>query len=89
MTDASTGGPGFECGPPNSHPLSNFLFEKGYQMLYLDQRGTGLSSIVTPATLARDHVLGRERTIPEQARYMKHFRADNIGMGLGAGAWGG
>lgn len=80
MTDASAGGPGFECGAPNSHPVSNFLMEKGFQVLYLDQRGTGLSTTITPATLARDHVLSRDRTIPEQALYMKHFRADNIGM---------
>ncbi|KAL0631620.1 hypothetical protein Q9L58_009514 [Maublancomyces gigas] len=72
------GGPGFECGPPNSHPLTNFLFEKGYQLLYLDQRGTGLSTIITPATLARDHRLSKNRTVQEQARYLKHFRADNI-----------
>lgn len=79
-TDHSTGGPGFECGPPNSHPLTNFLFEKGYQLLYLDQRGTGLSTTITPATLARDHVLSKNRTVRDQARYMAHFRADNIGI---------
>lgn len=80
MTNGPTGGPGFECGPPNSHPLTNFLFEKGYQLLYLDQRGTGLSTIITPATLARDHGLSKNRTVQEQARYMKYFRADNIGI---------
>lgn len=80
MTDGLTGGPGFGCGPPALHPLTNFMFEKGYQVLYLDQRGTGLSTLISPATLARDHASSKQRTVQEQAQYLKHFRADNIGM---------
>ncbi len=43
-----------------------------YRVLLLDQRGTGLSTPVTPRTLAK-------RGSPqEQADYLKHFRADAI-----------
>lgn len=42
-------------------------------MLFLDQRGTGLSSTITAETLARH---GKPQ---EQAAYLRHFRADNIG----------
>lgn len=72
--NSSIGGPGFECGAPNGHPVTNFLFEKGYQVLYLDQRGTGLSTPISPATLSRCG-----KTPQEQADYIKLFRADNIG----------
>lgn len=67
------GGPGFECGPPKSHPLTEYFFGKGYQMLYIDQRGTGLSTPVDADALAKG------RTIEEQAKYLKMMRADNIG----------
>lgn len=42
------------------------------QVLFLDQRGTGLSSTVTAGTLAR------QGNAIKQAEYMKNFRADNI-----------
>jgi pimeloyl-ACP methyl ester carboxylesterase len=41
-------------------------------MLYLDQRGTGLSSPITADTLAL------KGNIQQQADYLKYFRADNI-----------
>lgn len=41
-------------------------------MLYLDQRGTGLSSPITAATLAAEGDSHR------QADYLKFFRADSI-----------
>ncbi|KAI5813589.1 Alpha/Beta hydrolase protein [Pyronema omphalodes] len=66
------GGPGFECGPPKFHPLTEYFFGKGYQMLYIDQRGTGLSTPVDADALAKG------RTIEEQAQYLKMMRADNI-----------
>jgi hypothetical protein len=50
------------------------LMDKGYQVLQLDQRGTGLSTPISGGTLAD---VG---TIEEQAEYVKLFRADNIGM---------
>lgn len=40
--------------------------------MFLDQRGTGLSSAVTAGTLAR------QGNAIRQAEYMKNFRADNI-----------
>ena len=41
-------------------------------MLFLDQRGTGLSSTITAGTLAR------QGDAIKQAEYLKNFRADNI-----------
>ncbi|KAL8715856.1 MAG: hypothetical protein Q9220_000523 [cf. Caloplaca sp. 1 TL-2023] len=46
--------------------------DKGYQILFLDQRGTGLSSTVTAQTLER------EGGPMEQANYLRLFRADSI-----------
>ncbi|CAZ83284.1 unnamed protein product [Tuber melanosporum] len=71
------GGPGFECGPPENHPLTNFLFDKGFQVLYLDQRGTGMSTPISPRMLEEDRG-GKKRSAKEQAEYVKLFRADNI-----------
>ncbi|KAH0614328.1 uncharacterized protein H6S33_006214 [Morchella sextelata] len=70
--DNPIGGPGFGCGPPSSHPVTDFLFEKGYQVLYIDQRGTGMSTPITSFTLAK------QGSVREQADYVKLFRADNI-----------
>lgn len=52
--------------------ITYFFLDKGYQMLYLDQRGTGLSTPVSASTL------GLRGDDPVQAAYMKSFRADNI-----------
>ena len=46
--------------------------DKGYQLLFLDQRGTGLSSPVSAATLAL------QGDAQKQADYLKFFRADSI-----------
>lgn len=48
-------------------------FEKGYQVLLLDQRGTGLSSQISAEAL---DVLFK--TDEEKAEYLSHFRADSI-----------
>lgn len=48
-------------------------FEKGYQVLLLDQRGTGLSSQISTESL---HALFE--TDEEKANYLTHFRADSI-----------
>jgi hypothetical protein len=66
------GGPGFECSPPKSHPLTEWFFKKGYQMLYLDQRGTGLSTPIDA------EILTNGRSVEEQGKRLKEFRADNI-----------
>ncbi len=66
------GGPGCPCGPPQSTPMTNAILDRGYQMLYLDQRGTGLSTPVSADTLAL------QGDPQKQVDYLKHFRADNI-----------
>jgi pimeloyl-ACP methyl ester carboxylesterase len=66
------GGPGFGCRPPQDFPATQPVLDKGYQLLYLDQRGTGLSSPISSATLALQGDAQR------QADYLKHFRADSI-----------
>ncbi len=66
------GGPGFGNREPQDVPLTRSVLNRGYQMLYLDHRGTGLSSpINTDALLLQG---GPQ----EQADYLKLFRADNI-----------
>ncbi|KAK4990671.1 hypothetical protein LTR50_002371 [Elasticomyces elasticus] len=66
------GGPGMSCRSPEAHPWTHTVLDKGYQMLYLDQRGTGMSSPVTASTL------GLRGDNAVQARYLKLFRADSI-----------
>lgn len=48
------------------------LLDRGYQVLCLDQRGTGLSSAITASTLG---LRGNEAV---QAQFLKSFRADSI-----------
>lgn len=66
------GGPGGSCPAPQNMSITDFILEKGYQILYLDQRGTGLSTPVSAATLAL------QGDIHRQADYLKLFRADSI-----------
>ncbi|KAL1993516.1 hypothetical protein VTN49DRAFT_3465 [Thermomyces lanuginosus] len=66
------GGPGFGCQPPQSTSFVPFLLDKGYEVLLLDQRGTGMSTTITAATLRR------RGDAQKQAEYLRHFRADNI-----------
>lgn len=66
------GGPGCPCAPPQNSYITNAVLDKGYQMLYLDQRGTGLSTPVSAATLSLQGDAHR------QADYLKLFRADSI-----------
>ncbi|KAK1143321.1 hypothetical protein N8T08_006848 [Aspergillus melleus] len=66
------GGPGMGCRPPQEYGWIGTALEKGYQVLFLDQRGTGLSSTITAGTLAL------QGNAVKQAEYLKHFRADNI-----------
>ncbi|KAF9523862.1 alpha/beta-hydrolase [Crepidotus variabilis] len=68
-----TGGPGFEVGLPTSAGYPGQIHDKGYQTLWIDQRGTGLSTSLSPDTLP-PHV----KTDEEIAEHLKHFRADNI-----------
>jgi pimeloyl-ACP methyl ester carboxylesterase len=67
------GGPGFEAPRPTRHPSSPGWLERAlqdYRVLMIDQRGTGRSTPVGPATLPS--------TPSEQADYLKLFRADSI-----------
>ena len=67
------GGPGFGCPFPSAYPDTNFLLDKGYQLLYLDNRGMGLSSPLTAETIAK--TVGNDPA--RQAEYLKFFRADH------------
>jgi pimeloyl-ACP methyl ester carboxylesterase len=66
------GGPGFGNRQPGELPLTNQILDKGYQLLYLDYRGTGLS---TPLNAKHLKTLG---DVQAQADYLKLFRQDNI-----------
>lgn len=72
---AFQGGPGFECALPTSGSSGwiKVAFENGYQVLLLDQRGTGLSSQVSSESLSKSFQLDEEK-----ADYLTHFRADSI-----------
>ncbi|OLY84980.1 Proline iminopeptidase [Smittium mucronatum] len=69
------GGPGFQS--PNHSNLSGgwvgIMLAQGYQILLLDQRGTGLSTAINSSS----KVLGLP-SIEEQVKYMTNFRADSI-----------
>ncbi|KAJ7099498.1 alpha/beta-hydrolase [Mycena belliarum] len=67
------GGPGFECQLQGSSGFAGEIHEQGYQTLWLDQRGTGLSTHISPETLP-----ARLVTDQDKADYLKHFRADSI-----------
>ncbi|TKX24584.1 alpha/beta hydrolase fold-containing protein 13 [Elsinoe australis] len=66
------GGPGQSCPPPQHYPFTDPLLDRGYQVLILDQRGTGLSTPVTASTL------GQRGDVDVQARHLKLYRADSI-----------
>lgn len=66
------GGPGFGNRQPGEHPLTSQILDRGYQLLYLDYRGTGLS---TPINARHLKSLGDAQA---QADYLKLFRQDNI-----------
>ncbi|KAK6338355.1 hypothetical protein TWF730_002418 [Orbilia blumenaviensis] len=64
------GGPGFSNTTPKADYVSKFI-DKGYTIVLLDQRGTGLSECI-----CADNIPGN--TPEEKAEYISHFRADNI-----------
>lgn len=66
------GGPGFQCTPPLSKSgFIDELIQRGYQVLALDQRGTGLSTAISPLELGKMEPI-------KAAEYLTHFRADSI-----------
>ncbi|KAI1382219.1 alpha/beta-hydrolase [Hypoxylon crocopeplum] len=64
------GGPGGGTPAPQNSPLSTHMLDRGYELLFLDQRGTGFSTTVSANTL---ELIGGPT---EQAEYLKFFRAD-------------
>ncbi|KAJ7188803.1 alpha/beta-hydrolase [Mycena filopes] len=67
------GGPGFEVGLQGNSGFARELHEEGYQTLWLDPRGTGLSTHISPESLPARLVSDQDK-----ADYLKHFRADSI-----------
>lgn len=67
------GGPGFGCPEPQDSALTRFVLNKGYQILYLDYRGVGLSSPLTVDTIPRT----TSDQVADQVAYLKLFRQDN------------
>jgi len=67
------GGPGFKVELQGSSGFAGEIHEKGYQTLWLDPRGTGHSTHISPETLP-----ARLVTDQDKADYLKHFRADSI-----------
>ncbi len=66
------GGPGFECRSPQNVSWVPTALDRGYRVLMLDQRGTGLSTAISHSSL---QLVGDDNA---QAEYMKSFRADSI-----------
>ena len=66
------GGPGFGNREPQDHPLTSTALEKGYQVLYLDHRGTGWSTPVSTNML--NQLEGGEDA---QVDYLRLMRQDN------------
>ncbi|KAJ7736936.1 alpha/beta-hydrolase [Mycena metata] len=67
------GGPGFEVDLQGNSGFAREIHEEGYQTLWLDPRGTGLSTHISPESLP-----ARLATDQDKADYLKHFRADSI-----------
>ena len=65
------GGPGFGNPAPQDHVLTKAVLERGYQLLLLDYRGTGLSTPITAATVTQ------QGDTAEQAAYLRLFRQDS------------
>src|SRR5687768_11246845 len=66
------GGPGFGNREPQNHPLTSTALERGYQVLYIDHRGTGYSTPVSTRML--NQLDGGEDA---QVAYLRLMRQDN------------
>jgi pimeloyl-ACP methyl ester carboxylesterase len=66
------GGPGAGNPEPQEFPLTKAALAKDYQVLFLDYRGTGLSTPIASIDLQR---LDSEK---DRVQYLSLFRADNI-----------
>ncbi|RCI15383.1 hypothetical protein L249_6985 [Ophiocordyceps polyrhachis-furcata BCC 54312] len=65
------GGPGFGNREPQDHPLTRVAIARGYQMLYMDYRGVGISTPVSAAMLAG------QGDVDAQVSYLRLMRQDN------------
>ena len=66
------GGPGFGNAAPQDHAVAKAAIARGYQALFIDYRGTGLSTPVSAAMLAK--VAG---DVDAQVKYLQLMRQDN------------
>lgn len=66
------GGPGFECPRPTES--SGWIGKacEEFRVILMDQRGTGLSTPLTPSSMTQ------MKSAEELVNYLQHFRADNI-----------
>ncbi|KAE9393748.1 hypothetical protein BT96DRAFT_828773, partial [Gymnopus androsaceus JB14] len=64
---------GFEVDLMGSSGYAGQIHEQGYQILWLDPRDTGLSTLISADTLP-----ARLKSEQDMANYFKHFQADNI-----------
>ncbi len=64
-----TGGPGHEGPRPAEASAWIKAAVNHFRVLLMDQRGTGLSAAITPASLVR------RGTPQQQAEYLAHFRS--------------
>ncbi|XWS32122.1 hypothetical protein CRYUN_Cryun23aG0133800 [Craigia yunnanensis] len=66
------GGPGFECPRPTE--ASGWILKacEEFRVILMDQRGTGLSTPLTPSSMQQI------KSAQNLADYLKHFRADSI-----------
>ncbi|SPN97115.1 related to prolyl aminopeptidase [Cephalotrichum gorgonifer] len=65
------GGPGFGNRSPQDSPLVKENLHQSYRILFLDYRGTGLSTPVSATTIPGD-------SADDKAAYLSHFRQDSI-----------
>lgn len=65
------GGPGFGNRHPKDSPLVKENLHRSYRVLFLDYRGTGLSTPVSVATIPGD-------STADKVAYLSHFRQDSI-----------
>ncbi|ODV80141.1 alpha/beta-hydrolase [Suhomyces tanzawaensis NRRL Y-17324] len=77
------GGPGFPCAVPTSNSgYTKVLLDKGYSVVYLDQRGTGFSTPLEVGTINKYVAPKENETENElaarQLEFVLHFRADSI-----------
>lgn len=77
------GGPGFPCEAPLANSGSTkVLLDRGYQVLYLDQRGTGFSTPLEGDTInmliPKKEGESESTHVKRQLKFILNFRADSI-----------